>query len=97
MDILGTFSQDIPNMTFWQNSLEHVRGRARAWYQLLIDAGIVHLLAESAAAHVSNVWDDIEGWWDQVAVKNARIAFCDRYARKIHHPLIELKNILEFD
>jgi putative transferase (TIGR04331 family) len=95
--ILETLSKGIPTVAFWQNGLGHVRDSARPWYQLLIDAGIVHLSAASAAAHVSNVWDDVAGWWDLAVVKKARLAFCNQYARTIPHPLQELKNILKFD
>jgi putative transferase (TIGR04331 family) len=95
--ILETLSQNIPTVAFWQNGLEHVRDSARPWYQVLVDVGIFHLSAVSAAAHVSNVWDDIEGWWELAAVKNARLAFCNQYARTVPHPLQELKNILKFD
>jgi putative transferase (TIGR04331 family) len=94
--ILETLSQNIPTVAFWQNGLEHVRDSARPWYQLLIDVGIVHLSAASAAQHVSNVWDDVAGWWELAAVKNARLAFCNQYARTVPHPLQELRNILKF-
>ncbi len=95
--ILETLSQNIPTVAFWQNGLEHVRDSARPWYQLLIDAGIVHLSAASAAAHVSTIWDDVAGWWDLAAVKDARRAFCNQYGRTVPHPLQELKTILKFD
>ncbi len=95
--MLETLSQNIPTVAFWQNGLEHVRDSARPWYQILIDVGIVHLSAKSAASHVSNVWDDVAGWWDLASVKSARLAFCNQYARTIPHPLQEMKKILEFD
>ena len=95
--ILETLSQDIPTVAFWQRGLEHVRDSARPWYQLLVDAGIVHLSARSAAVHVSEVWDDIGGWWSQDAVRNARMAFCQEYACSSKHPLRKLKDILIFN
>jgi putative transferase (TIGR04331 family) len=85
--MLETLSQNIPTVAFWQNGLEHVRDSARPWYQLLIDVGIIHLSALSAAAHVSNVWDDVDGWWNLTHVKSARLAFCNEYARTIPRPL----------
>jgi putative transferase (TIGR04331 family) len=95
--ILETLSQNIPTVAFWQNGLEHVRDSARPWYQLLIDVGIVHLSAASAAAHVNSVWDDVAGWWNLAVVKGARLAFCNQYARTVPHPLQELKKLLKFD
>lgn len=95
--MLETLSQNIPTVAFWQNGLEHVRDTARPWYQILIDVGIVHLSAVSASAHVSNVWDDVYGWWNLPEVKSARLAFCNQYARITPRPLQEMKKILEFD
>lgn len=95
--ILETLSQNIPTVAFWQNGLEHVRDSARPWYQLLVDAGIVHLSAASAAAHVNSVWEDVAGWWNLAAVKGARLAFCNQYARTVPHPLQELKKLLKLD
>lgn len=93
--ILETLSQNIPTLAFWQNDLGHLRDSAKPCYQLLVDAGIVHLTAESAAAKANEVWDDVDGWWAQSAVQEARKKFCDRYARVSKNPVHDLKKLLE--
>lgn len=95
--ILETLSQNIPTIAFWQNDLEHLRDNAKPYYQLLVDAGIVHFTTESAAAKANEVWDDVAGWWMQASVQDARKQFCDRYARVSEHPVCELKKILSGD
>jgi putative transferase (TIGR04331 family) len=92
--ILETLSQNIPTVAFWQNGLEHLRDSARPWYKLLIDVGIVHLSATSAAAHVNDVWEDVGGWWMSNEVQIARAEFCNQYARNIQNPLESLKKII---
>lgn len=92
--MLETLSQNIPTLAFWQNGLDHLRDRAKPYYKLLIDAGIVHLTPESAAEKVNEVWDDVEGWWAQSALQEARKQFCDRYAKVSWSPVCELKKIL---
>ena len=92
--ILETLSQNIPTLAFWQNDLDHLRDSAKPYYQLLVDAGIVHLTPESVAAKVNEVWDDVEGWWMQSDVQEARKIFCDRYVRVSTNPVSELKQIL---
>lgn len=92
--ILETLSQNIPTLAFWQNDFSHLRGSAKPYYQLLVDAGIVHLTPESAAAKVNEVWDDVEGWWTQDSVQEARKRFCDRYGKVSQNPVHELKNLL---
>lgn len=93
--ILETLSQNIPTLAFWQKDLDHLRDSAKPYYQLLIDAGIVHLTAESVAAKVNDVWDDVEDWWAQRAIQEARRQFCNRYARVSQNPVRDLKKLLQ--
>jgi putative transferase (TIGR04331 family) len=92
--ILETLSQNVPTLAFWQNDLHHLRDGAKPYYQILLNAGIIHLTAESAAAKVNEIWDDVEGWWAQGSVQKARILFCDRYARVSRNPVRDLKALL---
>ena len=71
-----------------------MRDSAKPYYQLLVDAGIVHLTPESVAQKVNEVWDDVAGWWGQGYVQDARKEFCARYARQSQKPIRELKQIL---
>lgn len=92
--ILETLSQNIPTLAFWQNGFDHLRESAQPYYQLLVDAGIVHFTPESVAHKVNEVWDDVDGWWSQSKVQEARKIFCARYARVSQNPVRELKQIL---
>lgn len=93
--ILETLSLNIPTLAFWQNGLDHLRDSAIPYYQLLIDAGIVHLSAESAACKVNDIWDNIEDWWQHASVQNARKLFCEKYARHSSHPVGDLLKIMK--
>ena len=95
--ILETLAQDIPTLAFWQNGFEYLRESAKPYYQLLVDAGIVHLTPQSAAEKVNEVWGDVDGWWAQSEVKEARRLFCDRYAKVSHNPVKDLKKELTAD
>ena len=92
--ILETLSQNIPTLAFWQNGFDHLRESAIPYYQILADAGIIHLSAESAAKKVNEVWTDVDGWWTGSEVQDARKLFCGRYARTTRNPVRELKNLL---
>ena len=92
--ILETLSQNIPTLAFWQNGFNQLRDSAIPYYQLLLDAGIVHLSPESVAAKVNEVWDDVEGWWSQTALQIARKQFCDKYAKISQNPTFDLKKII---
>lgn len=92
--ILETLSQNIPTLAFWQNGLDHLRESAKPYYQLLVDAEIVHFTPESIARKVNAVWDDVDGWWSQTHVQAARMKFCEQYARASQDPVRDIKNIL---
>jgi putative transferase (TIGR04331 family) len=92
--ILENLSQGVPMIAFWQNNLDHLRESAKPYYQLLVDAGIVHLTPESVAQKVNEVWDDVAGWWGQSAVQEARKQFCEQYAKMSQNPVSEIKQIL---
>ena len=43
---------------------------------------------------MSEIWDDVEGWWNQNEVQEARLMFCDQFARMPENPIQELKEAL---
>lgn len=92
--ILETLSQNIPTLAFWQNGLDSLRESAKPYYQALVEAGIVHFNPESVAHKVNDVWDNVDAWWMQSNVQDARKKFCDRYAKVSQAPISDLKEIL---
>ena len=61
---------------------------------MLIDVGIIHLSATSAANKVNEIWNDVEGWWSQKDVQTVRSQFCEIYAKSYKNPINKLKEIL---
>lgn len=92
--MLETLEANRPTIAFWQEGLDHLVEEAIPYYELLINAGIVHLTPESAALKVNQVWDDVENWWKSREVQNARENFCHQYARTSKRPIRDLKKIL---
>jgi putative transferase (TIGR04331 family) len=92
--ILETLALNIPTLAFWRNDFEHLTEGAKPYYQLLVNAGILHFSPESMAAKVNEVWNDVAGWWMQPSVQEAKNLFCNRYARVSQNPVCELKTIL---
>lgn len=93
--ILETLSQNIPTLAFWQNGFDHLRESAKPYYQLLVDAGIVHFTPESVVQKVKAVWDDVDAWWLHDDIQDVRNKFCERYARVSKSPVSELKTIIK--
>ena len=56
---------------------------------------IFHETPESAAKHMTEIWDDVPAWWYSVNVQNIRDQFCDRYSRILEKPVEELTTIFQ--
>lgn len=91
--ILETLYQNIPTLAFWQNGLDHLRDSAKPYYQSLVDIGIIHFSAQSAADKVNEIWDNVEYWWAGSEIQDARKKFCDRYSKSSQNPVSDLKLI----
>ena len=92
--ILETLSQNVPTLAFLQNGFDDLENNAIPYYQILVDAGIVHLSAVSVAKKVNNIWDKVDDWWNEDYVQTARKKFCNWNAKSSCNPVTELKNIL---
>ena len=93
--ILETLAQNIPTLAFWQNGLDHLRDSAKPFYEKLLDAEVLHLTAESVAKKVNSIWENIDEWWQQNKVQDARKIFCERYARESKNPTTDLVRLLQ--
>lgn len=93
--ILETLTQNIPTLAFWENDLDHLRDSALPYYQVLIDAGIIHLTSDSVSSKTNEIWDDIEAWWRTDTVQDARIIFCERYSKLSQNHSRDLIKLLD--
>jgi len=88
---LETLSLNIPTVIFWNPEDNPVSERAELFFNMLKDVGILHDSPESAALHVSLVWDDIAIWWESETLQKSRIKFCQEYSRVDKDTLTYLK------
>ena len=82
---------NIPSVLCLNSSLFEFRDSAITARNQLRDVGIYHDSIESAVDHISNIWRDIEGWWDLDSVQSARNEFLECYARRPTDLLTEIE------
>ena len=92
--VLELLAGNVPVIFFYNVNNWPIRPEAKPYYDLLIEVGIFHLSAESAAQKVNEIWDDISSWWGKDVVLKARREFCDQFVRMPQHPIRELKKAL---
>ena len=81
-DLIGS---SIPTVSFWNPSLFQVHNGAYDMFSEMKRVGIHHVTPESAAAHISGIWNDVDAWWNSEDVIIVRKQFCSRYAHTAHN------------
>jgi len=90
---LESLSLNFPTILFWNTEHWEIRDSAKPYFLLLKSAGIFHDTPESAALHMSKIWNNVSSWWESREVQSAREIFCDRYA---HIPPAPMKAMVDF-
>jgi len=92
--ILECLALNIPTIGFWNGGLNHIMPKAKPYYELLRNVGILADTPEHAAGLVALHWEDVGSWWESEKVQDARKEFCEEYARTEKNPIRKLKRIL---
>jgi len=84
----STFSDslaaNIPTIAFWNPQFSEIRPKAAPYFEILNKAGILHYSPEEAGKTVNTLWPQIEDWWLNKEVQQARKKFAERFA--LHSP-----------
>jgi len=70
----------VPTLLFWHPKVYQTAPFANTFFQELRNAGILFDSPEEAAQKTNEIWDDVEGWWQQKKVCAARTRFQKEYA-----------------
>lgn len=91
---LESLAMNIPTIMFWNPNHWELRDSAVPYFETLKRVGIFHETPESAAAKMSEVWEDIAVWWNSEPVQSVRKDFCHRYSRISERPLEDMEHVL---
>ena len=76
---LESLSLGVPTVIFWNPHHWELRDSAITYFNDLKRVGIFHDNPESAARHVTAVWDNVDAWWTSRSVQDAVEQFMRRY------------------
>ncbi len=79
--LLVLMAANVPTIGFWNHNAWGMCEQAAPYFSHLTKAGIAFSSCEEAAEKVNEIWDNVETWWRQSDVQNARKEFCYHYAR----------------
>jgi putative transferase (TIGR04331 family) len=75
-----TLAANFPTVIFFDSSLYEINEEAKVYFNLLESVGIFHKTPKSASNFINSIFDDVNEWWLNEDVQNARISFCETYA-----------------
>ena len=77
---LETLSANYPTILYWPEKLFEIREDALCYLKILAEVGIYHTSAKSAGNHLNKIVNNVEEWWAQKSVQEARKIFVSKYA-----------------
>ncbi len=81
---------NMPTIIFWNPEHWELREEVKPYFEKLKSVGIFHETPESAASHMTTIWDNVEGWWQSDKLQTARSQFCKQFSHAPEKPLDEL-------
>ena len=79
---LETFSVNMPTILFWNPNHWEINANSMDYFSKLVDVNILHYSPESAAAHLENIWNEIDDWWFSDDVQKVVNDFTYRYSKE---------------
>jgi len=77
---LETLAINYPTLIFIDPNRFEIRSDAQAAMDRLRKVGILHDSPESAAVLLNSIYSDVQGWWYDSELQDARRTFCKQYA-----------------
>ena len=91
---IESFTMNVPTVIFWNPNHWELRESAVAHFEDLKRVGIFHENPESAARHVSAIWEDVDTWWTSPGVQEVLERFKKSYCRLPENLLDRIENAL---
>ena len=77
---------NVPTLIFWDPVYFELVDEAAAHLEKLKAVGIFHTTPQSAAAKLTEIWNNIDGWWFSDVIQEVRKEFVDTYSKSVDKP-----------
>lgn len=91
---LESLAANIPTVIYWDKNYWEWSEWADGDFSELQSVGIFHETPESAAKHVTAIWDNVAQWWLEPRLQSVRQKFCRKYAHRDPSVITKLTNVL---
>jgi putative transferase (TIGR04331 family) len=91
---LESFAMNVPTVMYWDPNQWELRESAIPYFEELKRVGIFHETPESAARHLTAIWDDVDAWWTSHAVRDVLERFMARYCNRPPDLMGDIEQVL---
>ena len=91
---LESLAANIPTVIYWDKHYWEWPEWADDDFSALQSVGIFHETPESAAKHVTVIWDNVAQWWSAPKLQSVRQKFCRKYAHRHPSVITRLADVL---
>jgi putative transferase (TIGR04331 family) len=91
---LESLSMNLPTVIYWNPRYMETNAWAQPYFDELRSVGIFHETPQSAALHVTRIWNDITAWWTSLETRTVRDRFVRQFAYCPEDKIGQLKNAI---
>lgn len=92
--LLSSLASNTPTVVFFDERFFRLSSYSKDDFLRLKEVNIFFDCAKDAATHVKNIWLNIDDWWQDPMVQNARIKFLKKYVDISPSPFRDFKKLL---
>ena len=83
-----------PTIALWDPKYVRLNSQAEIVYHQMHEAKILFYSPQLAAEHITQIWSDVEGWWNSPQVRLARENYCNHYAHRVRFPALTVASVI---
>jgi len=91
---LESLSMNMPTVIYWNPRCMETNAWVQPYFDKLRATGIFHETPQSAARHVTRIWDDVSAWWESEDTRTVRDRFVREFAYCPDDKIDRLKNAI---
>ena len=85
---------EFPTIALWDPKYVRLNSQAEIVYHQMHEAKILFYSPQLAAEHITQIWSDVEGWWNSAQVRLARENYCNHYAHRVRFPALTVASVI---
>ena len=91
---LETLASNVPTILYFNSKDNPIRANSEPYFEQLKKVNIFFDDIFEATKHINSIWSNIDNWWNDKRTQEARINFCENYAKINNDKINFIKKII---